>query len=55
VIKLTCKKFQSEYKIFKDIINDIMEERKNGISEFSKKEIEFEKKEFERLENEVLL
>lgn len=27
-----------------------MEERKNGISEFSKKEIEFEKKQFEKFE-----
>lgn len=50
---MVCKKYQSKYKIFKEIVNDIMEERKNGISEFSKKEIEFEKKEFEK--SEVLL
>lgn len=47
---MVCKKYQLEYKTFKDIVNDIMEERRNGISEFSKKEIEFEKKEFEKLE-----
>lgn len=52
---MVCKKYQNEFKEFKEIIEDIMQERKNNISEFTKKEIEFEKKEFERLENEVLL
>lgn len=47
---MVCKKYQNEYKIFKDIIGDIMEERKNGISEFDKKIIEIEKEEFEKLE-----
>lgn len=52
---MVCKKYQNEFKEFKKIIEDIMEERRTGFSEFTKKEIEYEKKEFERLEKEVLL
>lgn len=50
---MVCKKYQNEFKEFKEIIEDIMQERKNGISEFDKKIIEIEKKEFEK--SEVLL
>jgi len=48
---VACKKYQSEYKEFKKIIDDIMEQRKFGISTFDK-----EIKRIEDLEkNEVIL
>lgn len=47
---MVCKKYQNEFKEFKQIIVDIMQERKNGISDFDKKIIEIEKKEFEKFE-----
>lgn len=47
---MVCKKYQNEFKEFKQIIEDIMQERKNGISDFDKKIIEIEKKEFEKFE-----
>ena len=50
---MVCKKYQNEFKEFKEIIEDIMQERKKGFCEFDKKIIEIEKKEFEK--SEVLL
>lgn len=48
---MVCKKYQNEFKEFKEIIEDIMEQRKFGISTFDK-----EIKRIEELEkNEVLL